>query len=139
MGKTRVLFLSTANSCRSQMAEGFLRHLAGEHFEVKSAGTDPTELDPRAVRVMQEVGIDISGHRAKDSTEFFCERFQYVITLYEKANERRPIFPGAIWRFDWDIEDPAAAAGDEAARLAVFRRVRDEIEARVRELIAMAS
>ena len=136
MSKTRVLFLCTSNSCRSQMAEGFLRHMAGDHFEVTSAGTSPTELNPDAVQVMHEVGIDISGQKTKDSAEFFRERFQYVITVCKKAKERCPIFPGAIWRFDWDIEDPAAAEGDEAERLAVFRRVRDEIEAHVRELIA---
>ncbi len=136
MKKIRVLFLCTANSCRSQMAEGFLRHMAGDRFEVTSAGTTPTELDPVAVRVMQEVGIDISSHRAKDSAEFFRERFTYVITVCKKAKERCPIFPGAIWRLDWDIQDPAAAAGTAAERLAVFRQVRDEIEGHVRELIA---
>jgi len=121
------------------MAEGFLRHMAGDRFEVTSAGTTPTELDPVAVRVMQEVGIDISGHCAKDSAEFFRERFDYVITVCKKAKERCPIFPGAIWRFDWDIQDPAAAERDEAERLAVFRRVRDEIEGHVRELVAKES
>jgi len=136
VSKIRVLFLCTANSCRSQMAEGFLRHMAGDRFEVTSAGTTPTELNPLAVHVMQEVGIDISGHCAKDSAEFFRERFQYVITVCKKAKERCPIFPGAIWRFDWDIQDPDAAEGTAADRLAVFRRVRDEIEAHVRELIA---
>ena len=139
MRKTRVLFLCTANSCRSQMAEGFLRHLAGDRFEVISAGTSPTELNPVAVRVMQEVGIDISKHWAKDTAEFFSERFQYVITVCKKAKERCPIFPGAIWRFDWDIQDPAGAEGSAADRLAVFRQVRDEIEDHVRELIARES
>jgi len=139
VGKIRVLFLCTANSCRSQMAEGFLRHLAGDRFEVISAGTSPTELNPEAVFVMREAGIDISSHWAKDTAEFFRERFQYVITVCKRAKERCPIFPGAIWRFDWDIEDPAAAGGDQAARLAVFRRVRDEIEKHVRELIAKES
>lgn len=139
VGKIRVLFLCTANSCRSQMAEGFLRHIAGDSFEVTSAGTSPTELDPVAVRVMQEVGIDISRQWAKNSTEFFHERYQYVITVCKRAKERCPIFPGAIWRLDWDIEDPAAAEGDEAERLAVFRRIRDEIEACVHEFIAKVS
>jgi len=137
--KARVLFLCTANSCRSQMAEGFLRHLAGESFEVTSAGTAPAELNPVAIQVMQEVGIDISNHWAKDSANFFRERFQYVITVCKKAKERCPIFPGAIWRLDWDIEDPAAVEGSAEERLAVFRRVRDEIEDRVRQLIAEES
>ncbi len=128
MSKTRVLFLCTSNSCRSQMA--------GDQFEITSAGTYPTELNPEAVRVMNEIGIDISGHRAKDSAEFFRERFQYVITVCKKAKERCPIFPGAIWRLDWDIQDPAVAEGTAAERLAVFRQVRDEIENHVRELVA---
>ena len=136
MKKIRVLFLCTANSCRSQMAEGFLRHMAGDRFEVTSAGTTPTELNPVAVRVMQEGGIDTSSHWAKDSAEFFRERFQYVITVCKKAKERCPIFPGAIWRFDWDIQDPDTAEGTAAERLGVFRQVRDEIEDHVRELIA---
>ena len=97
MNKARVLFLCTANSCRSQMAEGFLRTLAGDRFEVTSAGTTPTKLNPDAVRAMDEVGIDISGQKAKDSAEFSRERFQYVITVCKKAKERCPIFPGAIW------------------------------------------
>jgi arsenate reductase len=118
------------------MAEGFLRHMAGDRFEITSAGTTPTELNPLAVRVMHEVGIDISSQWAKDSAEFFRERFQYVITVCKKAKERCPIFPGAIWRHDWDIQDPAAVEGTEAERLAVFRQVRDEIEDHVRELIA---
>ncbi len=139
MKKIRVLFLCTANSCRSQMAEGFLRHLAGDRFEVTSAGTTPTELNPGAVRVMQEAGIDISSHRAKDSADFFRERFHYVITVCKKAKERCPIFPGAIWRLDWDIQDPAACQGTEAECLAVFRQVRDEIKERVRELIVKES
>jgi arsenate reductase len=121
------------------MAEGFLRHLAGESFEVTSAGTAPAELNPVAIQVMQEVGIDISNHWAKDSANFFRERFQYVITVCKKAKERCPIFPGAIWRLDWDIEDPAAVEGSAEERLAVFRRVRDEIEDRVRQLIAEES
>ena len=139
MRKIRVLFLCTANSCRSQMAEGFLRHMAGDRFEVTSAGTTPTELNPLAVRVMQEAGIDISGQWAKDSAEFFSQRFHYVITVCKKAKEKCPIFPGAIWRFDWDIQDPDTAEGTAAERLGLFRQVRDEIEGYVRDLIAKES
>jgi arsenate reductase len=139
MMKPKVLFLCTANSCRSQMAEGLLRHMARDRFEVMSAGTTPTELNPDAVRVMQEIDIDISRQRAKDSAQYFGQRFHYVITVCRKAKETCPIFPGAIWRLDWDIPDPAAAEGTEAERLAVFRRVRDEIEDHVRELIAKES
>jgi arsenate reductase len=95
MMKPRVLFMCTENSCRSQTAEGFLRHLAGDRFEVTSAGTYPTELDSKAVSVMHEVGIDISSQRAKDIAGFFGQRLQYVITVRKKAKERCPIFPGS--------------------------------------------
>ena len=137
--KMRVLFLCTANSCRSQMAEGFLRHLGGDCFEVTSAGTAPTELNPLAVRVMREAGIDISNHWAKDTAEFFHERFTYVITVCKKAKERCPIFPGAIWCLDWDIQDLAVAEGSVEECLEVFRHVWDEIGEHVCELIAKES
>jgi arsenate reductase len=139
MIKPRVLFLCTANSCRSQMAEAFLRHLAADQFEVASAGARPTQLNPDAVRVMREIGVDMSSHRSKDSKEFFGQRYQYVITVCNKTKERCPIFPGAIWKFDWIVDDPVAVTGMEAQRLAVFRRVRDEIEEHVHDFISKHS
>jgi len=139
MGLTRVLFLCTANSCRSQMAEGFLRHLAGDQFEAASAGAQATRVNPDAVRVMKEVGIDISAHRSKDVSEFLGQRFTYVVRVCDKAKETCPIFPNAFRYFDWGLDDPAAAEGTEAERLAVFRRVRDEIGERVRAFIAKES
>ena len=139
MSKPRVLFLCTANSCRSQMAEGFLRHFAGDRFEAASAGAQPTQMNPVAVRVMKERGIDISTHRSKDVEEFWKQRVSYVITVCDKAKETCPIFPFAPTSLHWSLEDPAAAQGTEAERLAVFRRVRDQIEEHVREFAAQES
>jgi arsenate reductase (thioredoxin) len=139
MGSPRVLFLCTANSCRSQMAEGWLRHLAGGRFEAASAGAHPSRVNPDAVRVMKEAGIDISVHRSKDVSEFFGQRFAYVVRVCDRAKEECPIFPGAFRYFDWNLDDPAAAVGSEEERLAVFRRVRDEIAERVRKFLASES
>lgn len=131
MAKHKILFLCTGNSCRSQMAEGFLRHLANEDFDARSAGIDPKGLNPDAVNVMREVGIDISGQRSKHAGEFFKEHFPYVITVCDKARESCPVFPGAVKYLHWSLEDPAAAQGTREERLKVFRRVRDEIHQRV--------
>ena len=139
MAKPMVLFVCTANSCRSQMAEGFLRHLGGDHFEAASAGAHPTQLNQDAVRVMKERGIDISKHHSKDVTEFWKQRVHYVITVCDKAKETCPIFPFALTKLHWSLEDPAAAEGTEAQRLAVFRRVRDQIEKVVAEFVAKES
>jgi arsenate reductase len=139
MALPRVLFLCTANSCRSQMAEGFLRHLASDRFEAASAGAQATRVNPDAVQVMKEVGIDISAHRSKDVSEFSGQSFTYVVRVCDKAKETCPFFPGAFRYFDWGLDDPAAAEGTEAERLAVFRRVRDEIEKHVRSFIAEVS
>jgi arsenate reductase len=136
MLKPRVLFLCTGNSARSQMAEGFLRHLAGDRFEVASAGIDPKGVNPLAIAAMREVGIDISGHRSKTAGSLLGQHFRYVITVCDNANERCPIFPGVLTRLHWPLEDPAKATGSEGERLAVFRRVRDEIDRRVRAFIA---
>src|SRR5437763_5246465 len=131
--KKRVLILCTGNSARSQMAEGLLRHLAPDCFEVESAGVEPSHVRPQAVEAMREIGIDISTHRSKSVDEFAGQEFDYVITVCDNARERCPIFPGKTKRIHWSFDDPAAAVGDEAAQLAVFRRVRDEIESRLRE------
>ena len=130
--RKRVLILCTGNSARSQMAEGLLRHLAGDRFDVASAGVAPTQVRPEAIAVMRELGIDISHHRSKLVDEFLGQDFDYVITVCDNANEQCPIFPSNTKRIHWSFEDPAAAAGDEQARLAVFRRVRDEIFDRLR-------
>lgn len=133
--RKRVLILCTGNSARSQMAEGLLRHLAGNRFEVASAGVAPTQVRPEAVTVMREIDIDISGHHSKSVDEFAGQEFDYVITVCDNANEQCPLFPGNTERIHWSFDDPAAAEGDEHARLAVFHRVRDEILNRLRVFV----
>ena len=127
--KKRVLILCTGNSARSQMAEGLLRHDAGERFEVESAGTRPGHVRPEAIVVMKEIGIDLSGHRSKHVDEFAGQSFDYVLTVCDNAKESCPIFPGHGNRIHKAFEDPAALEGSEQDRLALFRRVRDEIRA----------
>src|SRR5918911_163275 len=135
-GKKSVLILCTGNSARSQMAEGLLRHDGGDEFEVVSAGVEPSRVRPQAIEAMRELGIDISGHRSKSVDEFAGQEFDYVITVCDNANERCPVFPGKTQRVHWSFEDPAAATGDEEAKLTVFRNVRDEIRERLREFIS---
>jgi arsenate reductase len=125
MSKKRVLILCTGNSARSQMAEGRLRQMAGEDFEVFSAGTKPVGLNPNAVAAMKEVGIDISNHRSKSVDEFTGQQFDYVITVCDNAKESCPIFPGGGARMHQSFEDPAAAPKDH--QLQAFRKVRDQI------------
>ena len=131
--RRRVLILCTGNSARSQMAEGLLRQMAGDVFEVASAGVAPSRVRSEAIEVMSELGIDISAHRSKAVDEFLGQEFDYVITVCDNANQQCPIFLGQTKRIHWSFEDPAAAPGDEAARRAVFRRVRDEIKVRLEE------
>jgi arsenate reductase (thioredoxin) len=125
--KKRVLILCTGNSARSQMAEGLLRRDAGDRFEVESAGTKPSQVRPEAVAVMRELGIDISGHRSKHVDEFAGRAFDYILTVCDNAKERCPIFPSSAATIHHNFEDPAAFHGTEQQRLAIFRRVRDQI------------
>jgi arsenate reductase len=131
--KPRVLFLCTHNSARSQMAEGLLRALTEDRFEVHSAGTEATLVRPLAIRAMEEIGIDISGQESKTLERYLGEPFDYVITVCDEANEACPFFPGAKNRLHWSLEDPSQAEGSEDERLAVFRRVRDEIGERIEQ------
>jgi arsenate reductase (thioredoxin) len=133
--KRSVLFLCTGNSCRSQMAEGLLRHMAGDRFEVFSAGTRPAGLNPDSVRAMQEVGIDIAGHRSKCVDEYAGRDFDFIITVCDSARQSCPVFPSAAARLHWDLEDPAAARGSDDERMHVFRSIRDEIAGRIREFL----
>jgi arsenate reductase len=123
----RVLILCTGNSARSQMAEGLLGHDAGDSFEVESAGTRPGHCEAGSDCVMKELGIDISGHRSKHVDEFQGQSFDYVLTVCDNAKESCPVFPGHSKRIHKGFEDPAALQGTEEERLALFRRVRDEI------------
>ena len=115
------------------MAEGLLRHDAGDQFEVFSGGVEPTEVRPLAIAAMQEAGIDISGQRSKSVDEFVGQEFDYVITVCDNANQQCPMFPGKTERIHWSIEDPAAAVGKEEERLNVFRRIRDELRDKLLE------
>jgi arsenate reductase len=134
--RRRVLFLCTHNSARSQMAEGLLRHLAGDHFEVYSAGTEATSVRPEAIEVMAEVGVDISGQESKTIDGYLDEPFDYVVTVCDDANEACPVFPAAKNRLHWSFRDPSQATGSDEERLEVFRGVRDEILARIeKELV----
>ncbi len=129
----RVLFLCTGNSARSQMAEALLRRAAGDRFEVYSAGLNPQGVNPYTCQVLQEIGIDPSNLWSKPLTLFAKGMaFDYVITLCGDAEEHCPVFPGATLRMHWPFEDPAAETGDQEAMLARFRRVRDQISARIR-------
>ena len=139
--KHNVLFLCTGNSCRSQMAEGLLRHLAGDRFDVYSAGTDPAErVHPLAVRVMGELDIDISGQRPKGVKEYLGKfPIRYLIIVCGGADEACPrIFPGVLHRVFWPFDDPAKLQGSEEEVLAGFRRVRDEIQQRLSDWLPTA-
>lgn len=126
--KKRVLLLCTGNSARSQMAEGLLRHDAGDKFLVESAGTKASSVRPEAIAAMHELGIDISGHRSKNVDEFAGGKFDYVITVCDNARETCPVFFGAAQRLHHSFEDPPPpGVGSEAERMAIFRRVRDEL------------
>jgi len=133
MEKTKVLFLCTHNAARSQMAEAFLKKLAGDRFEVFSAGYEPKEIDPQAQKVMAEAGLDLSEQRSKSVKEFMGKMtVDYLIIVCEKTEEICPItFPGFRYRMYWPFEDPVALVGSEEAKLAKFREVRDQIAARI--------
>jgi len=129
--KKRVLFICTSNSARSQMAEALVNHDLGESFEAYSAGTEPKPPHPLAIRVLAEIGIDHSAARSKSMDEFADQSFDFVITLCDAANETCPLFFGGVRRAHLGFDDPAGAEGTEEEKLAVFRRVRDEIRAQV--------
>lgn len=132
MGEIRkVLFLCTGNSARSQMAEGLMRSLGRNEWDVRSAGIFPSYVHPLAIRAMEEIGIDISKQESKSMDHFLGEEFDYIITLCDHAASACPVFPGQAERLDWSFEDPAAAIGTIEERMVVFRRVRDEIKARL--------
>jgi len=127
--KESVLFVCTHNSARSQMAEGILNAIGGDHYIAFSAGTEPSSVNPYAIQVMSEIGIDISAHRSKGLHEFMEKKFDYVITVCDHANETCPFFPGGKIRVHRSFQDPASYKGDEAETLFDFRRIRDEIKA----------
>jgi arsenate reductase len=139
VNKQRVLFLCTHNSARSQMAEGFLRSLAGDRFEVASAGTQATRVHPLAIRAMADVGIDLGTHTSKIVDALVEQPWDYVITVCDAAHEACPVFPKKSNRLHWSFEDPSQAVGGDDRRLAVFRRVRDQIRHRIADWIESQS
>src|ERR1019366_3093796 len=128
----RILVLSTGNSARSQMAEGLFRAEGGGSFEIFSAGTEPGSVRPEAIAVMQEIGIDISGHRSKSVGEFSGQSIDYVVTVCDNARDTCPVFPAGSERIHWSFEDPAAVQSSEQERLTAFRRIRDQMHERVK-------
>ena len=134
MDKKRVLILCTGNSARSQMAEGLLRHDSGDRFDVSSAGTHPTGVRAEAIAVMNELGIDISGHHSKSVADFAGQHFDYVLTVCDNAKESCPVFPAGTALIHHSFEDPAVVQGTEQERLQAFRRVRDQLRRHLYEL-----
>jgi arsenate reductase len=140
MRKTKVLFLCTGNSARSQMAEAFLRKYGDDWFEAYSAGLEPKDINPYTVRVMEEVGLSLDGHRSKPLTEYMGKvDFDYLITVCSDADEKCPFFPGMGQRVHWGLEDPAAFVGSEEDTLVKFREARDQIHGRVKGWLAELS
>jgi arsenate reductase (thioredoxin) len=137
--RRRVLFLCTHNSARSQMAEGLLRDIAGDRFEVFSAGTEATRVRPEAISVMAEMGVDISAQKSETLDRYLGETLDLVVTVCDDANESCPVFPGARERLHWSFPDPSKAAGGYDERLLAFRNVRDRIRARIEGELARHS
>ena len=137
--KQRVLILCTGNSCRSQMAEGVLRRYGDDRYEVFSAGILPSRVNPVAIQVMKEIGIDISSHTSKSAEQFVGEPFDHIITVCDNAKVTCPAFPGNARRTHWSFDDPAELTGSEEMRLAEFRRVRDEIAERLDQFATTAA
>ena len=136
--KKKVLFLCTHNSCRSQMAEGLVNHDLGDRFQAFSAGTEATRVNPLAIQVLAELGIDISGHRSKTLDEFAGEQFDYVITLCDSANEQCPLFFGGVERIHIGFDDPSRLPGTPEEIMPEFRRVRDEIREKLTDYLTGA-
>ena len=131
--KGKVLFLCTGNSCRSQMAEGFLRDMASDCFEVYSAGLKPSSVNPLAIKAMAGVGVDISAHTSDSLDKYLDQNFHHLITVCDHAKESCPVFPGTGESHHWGFDDPAEAEGSEPERLTVFCRVRDEIQQSIQQ------
>lgn len=137
MDKEKVLFFSTGNSARSQMAEAFLRKYAGDRFEVYSAGIRPKGIASYTIRVMEEVGISLEGQGSKQVDEYIGKMdFDYLITVCANAEKQYPVFPGAGERIHWDLEDPAGLIGTEEEKLQKFREVRDQIDEHIKEWLS---
>lgn len=130
--KKGVLFLCTGNSCRSQMAEGFVKKMLSKDLNIFSAGLEPKGIHPMAVKVMQEIGLDISRQKSKNISEIPIGEIDIVITLCGDAAERCPVFPGKVKRVHWELEDPAKAQGSKEEIIKIFQKVRDKIKSHIK-------
>ena len=137
--RKKVLILCTGNSCRSQMAEDVLKHYGSDRFEIESAGSKPSKVNPIAIQVMKEIGIDISHHRSKHVKEFLGQRFDYVITVCDKANESCPVFSGVLKRLHWSFPDPPHTKEVSEEILSEFRMVRDMIHEKFKAFVRSES
>jgi arsenate reductase len=139
MPQQRVLFICTHNSARSQMAEAMLRRFAPDAFDAFSAGTEATSVRPEAIRVMDEIGIDISAQQSKSLERYLHEPFDWLITVCDTARQNCPVFPGVEQTAHWGVDDPTEETGSQGVRLEAFRRARDDLRNRIRLFITAAS
>lgn len=135
MNKTKVLFLCSSNSARSQMAEAFLRRYGNDRFDAFSAGLEASEINLYTIKVMEEKGVKLDGQFSKNLDKYLKDQFDFLITVCSKAEEKCPFFPGVSVRLHWPLEDPAAVEGSDEEKLAVFRKVRDQIESKIIDFI----
>jgi len=133
--KQKVIFICTGNSCRSQMCEGLLRNMTGDKYDVFSAGLKPSLVNPNAIKVMNEIGVDISKHISVDVNRYIGDEFDYIITVCDNAKESCPVFPGKGKRIHWSFNDPEDAVGNEEEVLNEFRKVRDQIKLTLKQFI----
>lgn len=135
MNKTKVLFLCSSNSARSQMAEAFLRRYGNDRFDAFSAGLEASEINLYTIKVMEEKGVKLEGQFSKNLDKYLNDQFDFLITVCSKAEEKCPFFPGVSVRLHWPLEDPAAVEGSDEEKLAVFRKVRNQIESKIIDFI----
>ena len=133
--KDKIIFICTGNACRSQIAEGLMRHLASDKFEVYSAGSHPTKVHPAAITVMKEIGIDISSHTSDPISLFINKSMNIVVTVCDNANKACPVFPGKVERIHWSVEDPFKNLDSSTEDLVDFRKTRDELTERMKNLL----
>ena len=133
--KKKIIFICTGNSCRSQIAEGITRHLASNKFDVYSAGSHPTEIHPTAIKVMSEVGVDISHHKSDSISRFVNENMDVVVTVCENADKACPVFPGKVERIHWSIEDPFQEGNLDSHDLVNFRKTREDLTVRIKNFL----
>ena len=133
--KEKIIFICTGNACRSQIAEGIMRQLAGDKFDVFSAGSNPTKIHPMSIKVMNNIGIDISSHTSDPISSFLNENINIVVTVCDKANKACPVFPGKVERIHWSIEDPFRGWGSDPDDLVNFKKTRNDLNERIKNFL----